>query len=163
MDSLLLANIISKIPLFQNLNETQAEKLIQSCVRIELKPDDTLMREGSTATDMFLLLAGRLKVKLEEQNIVLAKMKNVGVIGEMEVLLNQPCFATVTADVPSNLLKISKKQLHSLFSEDVKMELNIYKNLCKILCEKIVSTNNTLLDLSKCIDPAALKKSQLTA
>jgi CRP-like cAMP-binding protein len=152
MDSLLLANIISKIPLFQNLNETQAEKLIQSCVRIELKPDDTLMREGSTATDMFLLLAGRLKVKLEEQNIVLAKM-----------LLNQPCFATVTADVPSNLLKISKKQLHSLFSEDVKMELNIYKNLCKILCEKIVSTNNTLLDLSKCIDPAALKKSQLTA
>jgi CRP-like cAMP-binding protein len=163
MDSLLLANIISKIPLFQNLNETQAQKLIQSCTRIELKPDDALMRGGSTATDMFLLLAGSLKVTLEEQNIVVAKMKNVGVIGEMEVLLNQPCVATVTADAPSNLLKISKQQLDALFSEDVEMELKIYKNLCKVLCEKIVSTNNRLQDFSKCIDPAMLKKLQFSA
>ncbi|KPJ97588.1 MAG: hypothetical protein AMK71_13070 [Nitrospira bacterium SG8_35_4] len=163
MDSLLLANIISKIPLFQNLNETQAEKLIRSCTRVELKPDDSLVREGSAGTEMFLLLDGSLKVMLEKQNIVAAKMKNVGVIGEMEVLLNQPCFATVTADTPSKLLKISKKRLEALFREDVEIELKIYRNLCIILCEKIVRTNNRLQDFSKCIDPATLKKFQLSA
>jgi CRP-like cAMP-binding protein len=163
MDALLLANIISKIPLFQSLNETQAEKLIRSCTRVELKPNDSLVREGNDESEMFLLLDGSLKVTLKEQNLIAANMKNVGIIGEMEVLLNQPCFATVTADAPSKLLKISKKQLLALFSDDVDMELKIYRNLCKILCQKIVNSNCRLQDFSKCIDPATLKKSQLSA
>ena len=156
MDSLVLINIINKIPLFQNLNERQAHKLIQLCSQVDLNPHDVLMKEGALEQEMYVLLNGTLKVTLREKGIVAAIITNTGVVGEMEVLLNQLCFASVIADAPSKLLKISKSNLELLFSEDMHMELTIYKNLSKILCEKIASSNTRLQHYSKDMDPVKL-------
>jgi len=161
MDSLYLINIINKIPLFEGLNEKQAESLIQLCSSTDLKPDDVLMREGSIQSEMFLLLSGRLKVTVQDQNLIIANIKNVGVIGEIETLLNQPCCATVTAETPSRLLKIASTKLTSLFSSDTEMGMKIYRNLCKLLSEKVVCDNVRLKDACNHLPPDTLKDAKI--
>jgi CRP-like cAMP-binding protein len=139
------------------LNEQQAYKLMQFCSWVELNPNDILIQEDRFEMEMYLLVKGSLKVTLKEQDIVAATIENVGVIGEIEVLLNKPYVATVTAKEPSKLMKISKTKLASLFSKDIEIELKIYRNLCKILCEKIVSGNIRLQDYCKYVDPVNLE------
>jgi CRP-like cAMP-binding protein len=140
----MLLNILTKLPLFEGLSDQQAGKLIQFFNRVDLNPNDILMQEGQQCTEMHLLLDGKLNVLLQQQKIVAATMENVGVIGEIEVLLNHACFATVKAEKTSKLLKISKQKLTSIFSQDMEIELKIYRNLCKILSEKLVNNNSTI-------------------
>jgi CRP-like cAMP-binding protein len=140
----MLLNILTKLPLFEGLSDQQAGKLIQFFNRVDLNPNDILMQEGQQCTEMHLLLDGKLNVLLQQQKIVAATMENVGVIGEIEVLLNHACFATVKAEKTSKLLKISKQKLTSIFGQDMEIELKIYRNLCKILSEKLVNNNSTI-------------------
>ena len=130
---------------------------MQFCSWVELNPNDILIQEDRFEMEMYLLVKVSLKVTLKEQDIVAATIENVGVIGEIEVLLNKPYVATVTAKEPSKLMKISKTKLASLFSKDIEIELKIYRNLCKILCEKIVSSNIRLQDYCKYVDHVKLE------
>lgn len=137
----MLLNILREVPFFKGFSISQAKDLLAICTNCQLKPGDILLREDGFGQEMYLLLSGCVRVVTNKQNILIARINAVGVIGEIGMLLEHPRSATVIADDNCQLLRIAKIKLNALFAKDPKMELQLYRNLCNILCEKLVKNN----------------------
>lgn len=64
------------------------------------KKGDVIRRQGEESSGVLLLLKGDVKVKIlsgDEKSLFVAENKDKGIIGDMELVLNTPCSATVLA------------------------------------------------------------------
>lgn len=130
---------------FRGLTIRQAEELLTCCDRIILDPGKVLVEEGSVGQEMYILLLGKLSVKVKNRGVVAAILP-VNVIGEIGVLLNHSRAATVIADEFSQLFRINRKDLFELFKVNNQIEAILYRNLCNILCERLALNNLALED-----------------
>jgi CRP-like cAMP-binding protein len=137
----ILSNIVREVPFFIGLSVAHAEKILNICEPLNLTAGDVLISEGVYGHEMYLLLSGSLQVVIRKHNTVLAKVNPVGVIGEIGLLLDKPRSATVIAIETCYLLKLAKNKLTILFNDEPQIELQLYRNLCNILCEKVVKNN----------------------
>ena len=128
---------------FNSLTLSQAEELLAVCQRLALNPGDILFKENDIGSDMYLLLSGSMNVAAStlHGSARLAIIRPLGLIGEMGMLMKLPRSATVAAEEYSQLLKISDTALAGLFNKDPLLELQIYRNLCSILCDRLLKNN----------------------
>jgi len=130
-----LSRLVAKIPLFEDLAPQQARQILSLCRDVNLQAGQTLFEEGTKSQEMYLLLSGKLFVRA--QGIELGKIHPVGVVGEMGVLTGQPRCATIAASEGSRLFGIRKIQLDALLKKDPYLGMRVYKNLSRILCDKL--------------------------
>ena len=145
-----LVKIIKDVRFFRGLTFHQVEKFIAGCERVSVDGGEVLMKEGTSGQEMYLLLSGAVKVASHDGSVSLAKIIPIRVIGEVAMMLIQTRTATVTAEEFSQLFKITRAQLLKLFAADLSMELQIYHNLCNILCEKLLVNSIVIEEYSSC-------------
>jgi len=93
---------------------------------------------------MLILLSGHLSVRTSTGPEI-AVIGNMGLVGEMGVLTDQPRSASVVTTQPSDLLTIGRDNLFRLMDSDQNMGFKIYQNVTQILCERL-RDNNILLE-----------------
>lgn len=89
--------------------------------RLTLAAGTTLVREGDVTDGVYVLIFGSLTVAkmLDGGSVRLAHIDKPGtVVGEMVALGGGPRTATVTADQPSDLYRVSSPRFQSLLSEN---------------------------------------------
>ncbi|MEO0898015.1 MAG: patatin-like phospholipase family protein [Bacteroidota bacterium] len=102
---------------FGQLNKTSFSSLIDKMEWIELLSGSILMKEGDQAEGMYILLAGRLRVYLEDgkgQKKVIGSILRGESVGEMGLITEEPRTATVAASRDSILVKICKEDFDEL-------------------------------------------------
>jgi len=97
--------------IFSSLRQAQRRSLSREFELRRVDAGVTLLTAGEMGDGLYLLLRGRCTpyhIREDGQEIPLAVLREGDVFGEISLLLDKPVTATVRADVPGVLLKLSR-------------------------------------------------------
>ena len=135
-----LVQFIQKIPVFSNLSLYKAKIILSLCSKLVLNKGDILCKQGDESTSMFILLKGKLGVRIKN-SAPIATIHPVSSIGEMGVFTGEPRTATVEAMEKSNLLYLKKVDIEKLIEKDTYFGISIMRKVIQILSERICEDN----------------------
>ena len=107
---------LRKVPLFADLDKRELDHVSQAATDLELEPGNVLMREGSMANEMVIVVEGTLEVTRDGEHI--ADIDSGGFAGEMALLTRSHRHATVTTKTACSVLHIDGRAFSTLL-EDV--------------------------------------------
>ncbi len=155
-----LLKTLMKIPIFKGLAPSQIQKIFGLCQSRPCAPGEVVCAQGTNSDEMYILIAGELGVKAED-NVRLAVLQPVTTVGEMGMFNHQQRSASVEAIKQSKLLVIKRGPFELMLHADQRMHMNIYKNIVEILSSKI--TNDNMRAHGSILDQVRSQKEQREA
>ena len=125
MDLEEMVEIVKRIPIFQGFSQEQTTKMLDVCEERHIESGEFLFREDMPSSEMLILLEGHLHVTTRT-GAEIASIWEMGLVGEMGVLTDQPRSASVVANQRSRMLSIRRDDLLRLIEEDKDMGFKIY-------------------------------------
>ncbi|MCG5241724.1 SulP family inorganic anion transporter [Azospirillum doebereinerae] len=107
---------------------------------LRLMPETVLIQAGETASDVFIIGRGRVKVQTtrpDGQRLRLRTMTGGAVVGEIALLLGQRRIADVVVDEPSVIYRLTAATLARLEREDAELAFVFHRLLSTTLAEKL--------------------------
>jgi len=135
-----LLQFIKKIPIFSNLTEYHAKLILTICSKVVVPEGAVLCKKGDISDSMFILLTGKLIVKIDDGTVV-STIIPVNSIGEMGVFTGEPRTANVVAVEKSNLLTVTKHDIDVLINKDARFGISIMRKVIDILANRISEDN----------------------
>lgn len=114
---------------------------------LHLQPDELLIRAGETASDIFIIGSGRVKVQitLPDGRILRLRTMTAGaVVGEIALLLGQTRGADVVVETPSTIHRLTAATLARLEREDPELALVLHRILATTLAQKVTLANRVI-------------------
>jgi len=105
---------LKDVELFKSLPDSTLNELTEECESVVLQPGEVLFKDGDPGNHMYAVLAGRLTIIKQDQEI--SQIHSGEVFGEMAIIESKNRSATVQADVETILLEITKPQFDSLLA-----------------------------------------------
>jgi len=125
--------------------------LIDGMTRLELQPDDVLIRQGDDADDVFFVASGRVRVQVTLPNGEVLRVRTMlagAIVGEIALYLKQPRIADVIVDAPSEIFRLSAADLAAMQSKDPELASLAHQLLASNLSEKL-SVANKMIQLTQ--------------
>ncbi|MEJ7733390.1 MAG: cyclic nucleotide-binding domain-containing protein, partial [Polyangiaceae bacterium] len=98
------------LKVLQGVSLASVEDLLSACEMRELAAGEVLISGGQRNHEMYMVLSGRLGVRLEsEQSEPVAWLEAGETVGELSVLDPSPASAWVVAGEPSRLLAVDER------------------------------------------------------
>jgi CRP-like cAMP-binding protein len=131
-------SILKRIPLFSELTTEQLRLLAFSAVRLDLRADQVLFREGTKAMSGFIVAGGGLELTIGtgEQKRVVTTCETGCLIGEVALFIETRRPATATAMVSTQVLEIDRKMISRMLNEYP----NVAQRLHATLSERLSAT-----------------------
>jgi CRP-like cAMP-binding protein len=104
--------VLGERQLAEPFPRSAAADLLAVLRRVSVDRGEVLIRQGEQGDDLFLVLAGRLAVRVDHPDGTATEaneMEAGDVVGEMALLTGQPRSATVVAIEPSELARLSRQ------------------------------------------------------
>ena len=119
---------INNWPLFQGMSEPEITSILQQSEQQSFKPNQLICKQGDSSNSMFIILFGRVEIKIcrqngEEQTLNVLQQSNH--FGELSLLTNSTRNATAKALVDSTLLQIKKSTFEKLLTEIPLFSINL--------------------------------------
>ncbi len=111
---------------------------------VSAKQSLTLIREGDYCKEFYILRHGHLVVttsRRSEDDVLLAKLSEGALVGEMSFLESRPPVATVVAEAGSEILAVNKDTLSSAIKNDSSLGRALYHLLAQKLSQQIQQQN----------------------
>jgi NTE family protein len=110
---------LSRVPMFAGLGEEMRAQVVLRGTSVFLRAGSWLFREGEQGDSLFVLIAGRLEVLVEEPEQAVIRVLGRGdVLGELALLTGSPRSASVRAIRDSELLKLEREDFHGLLETE---------------------------------------------
>ncbi len=135
-----------KIPVFRGLTDGQYRKLLHICAKKTVMCDQVLCHEGDVSDELYILLKGQLNVVLRG-GVVVAYITSLGSVGEMGVFTDTRRSATVIATEDSTVIRIRKRELFEMFSQDCPLSNRVLLNVIHDLVRKLNEDNELIEEL----------------
>ena len=115
------------IPLFSQLTMQEFIDVAVVLERRSVKAGTVIVREGDPGDSMFIVSTGEADATVEDngKTVKVHNFKDGDFFGEMAVLSGEPRNATVTAVKNTELLELSRDNLHKIFSKHPEVEAKI--------------------------------------
>ena len=109
---------LRRLPLFEGLPEHDLDQLCRMAHRVTFAAGDVVMREGTPADGLYVVVDGELEVVREERgtDVPLAVRGPGDVLGEMSLLERAPRSATVRALRDSELIVVRPDDFHAMLA-----------------------------------------------
>ncbi len=125
--------MISKVPLFANLEKKHVEAISDAGKRLSYDSGHKIVRKGEKGMGFYLILEGKVEVRSGEK--VLAKLGKGNFFGEMALLDNQPRSADVVAVAPTTCFGLTGWAFEGILKKEPEMVIGIMKELTHRLRE----------------------------
>lgn len=125
--------------IFGQLSDLDVEWLATVGQRIDLGPDDVLIRQGVHAPAVYFLIDGNLSVDVDGVGRV-AALGRGEVVGEMSFVDSSPPGATVRAMEHCVLLGVDKERLRAHMAEQSDFSARFYKAMAIFLSNRLRDT-----------------------
>ena len=135
--------MIERIPVSSDLPLEGRRRILALCSKVTLEAGETLCRQGEKSNAMFILLVGKLAVRIEN-SATIASVVPVTSIGEMGVFTGEPRSATVEAMERSALLRLSAEDMNRLIEGSPEHGVSIMRRVIKILAERVTADNTRI-------------------
>jgi serine/threonine-protein kinase len=134
--------------LFSDFSEEDLASVMQMSRRETYEPGDTILREGSGGSTMYVVVRGRVSVRkmAGAQEVEIKQISAGECFGEMAVISQMPRSATVVAIRPTEVLAISGAVLRSA-SHVLCMKL--YRNIASLLSDRVRQRDEQVMALSQ--------------
>ena len=136
--------ILEKIQVFENLSVDQFQKILNISSKRTYKKDENLCMTGEDAYEMYILIAGELKIAFTDGKEI-SRIQPVGIVGEMGIFTGEPRSASVVANTDCIVLTINKIEILRLFQKDCILAMQILMNVINDLSRKL-RNNNVIVD-----------------
>ena len=132
---------LSEVPLFAGLDEAAYVEIERRMTRREFAPQATILREGSSGSEAFLILAGAVSIRRKDLDsgieFELAQLGAGQMVGEMALIGGRPRNASVVALEPTTCAVISRAD----FDEALYLRPAIALRLARSLAERLEHAN----------------------
>lgn len=129
-----IAEVVKGVEIFQGLDDESMDLLLTKG-QIKNYPRNTIfINEGDTSGNMFIVLEGRAKVFLSDEEgkeFILGFEKSGGYIGEIALLDSEPRTASVKTTEKSRVLMFSRDSFQSLVLSNQKFAVGMIHGLTK--------------------------------
>ncbi|MGH7439067.1 MAG: cyclic nucleotide-binding domain-containing protein [Polyangiaceae bacterium] len=136
---------ICRLPLFQHLDYREQVAVLSVAHSRKYEAGETIVRQGSPGTDMFIVVVGQLVV--ERDGVNLAELGPGGHFGEMSLIDGSPRSATVVAHSATDVLSIGRAELDGLIRRDPVFGLKVLGTFVQALSARLRSTSANLTGL----------------
>ena len=134
---------VMQLRLFQNVAASSLSRLLRSFRLCEYEAGEILLSPFKRNQYLYLLLEGRLQVYLGSlDNHPVSTLEPGECAGEVSFIDNQPPSAYVLAMSRTQVLRLPRKTLISLFSQSPQL----MQNLLELLCLRVRQGNQSILD-----------------
>jgi SulP family sulfate permease len=123
-----------------------ADQLIQHCKRIEVQPDEIIVREGDAANSMHFILDGRVGIMVNAVSAPV-RVRSLGphtTIGEMGLITQQPRSATMQAEVVSVLYELSASAYERIKCENPGLSHALLTYMITVMAERLSFANRAI-------------------
>jgi NTE family protein len=127
---------LSGLPLFRHAPPESLDRIAAATVRVELAARDYLYHAGEPATQLHVLLSGRIEV-MSVSGSVLRELGPGSVLGELSVLTGSVRSASVRARRDSELLAIDAHHFQALVRHDPALGFALLRELSHLLQESV--------------------------
>jgi CRP/FNR family cyclic AMP-dependent transcriptional regulator len=137
-----MAADLSKITLFQGLQEADLRELTSRAEVRTVPPETTIIREGERADSLFLILKGKVKVYLKDpsgRKLVVDVRYTGQYVGEM-MLDDKPRSASVRTVEASELAVVKRDDFKAFLLKHPEVALQVIRNLIRLTRGQNVKT-----------------------
>ncbi|MEE9316931.1 MAG: ABC transporter transmembrane domain-containing protein [Rhodospirillales bacterium] len=136
------AAVLANIPLFAGISAKNLKLLAFSSQRITFAKDDVLIRQDEPNDAAYVLLSGDVEVVLGEgaDEMVVVKMGENTLLGELSLLSGTTATATVRTVSPVTALKIKKE----VFIELIEGDAAVASHVARVVSDKLVESMHLL-------------------
>jgi SulP family sulfate permease len=113
---------------------------------MEVEAGDYLIRQGDVSRDLFFVQEGQVTTLLEQENGEPIRLGTIGggVVGEIGFYLGQRRTASVVADGPSKLYRLTRENMQRLQRENPQAAANMHCLVAHLLSERVAHLVRTV-------------------
>jgi len=119
--------MLSGVPLFAGLGSRDLGRIARLCDEVDLRAGFVITREGSSASEFFVILAGSVAIDRGGKHL-----RNLGpgdYLGELALLMKGPRTATATTVEASRLLVLTRREFNELLAEFPKIQAAVLRTM----------------------------------
>lgn len=147
----ILKDQLKHVTIFAGIRDDALDKYFSSADVILKEAGDILIKEGTQAEEIYIVLKGRLKVvlNLDEEPLELLEICEGKIIGETAVIGIQHHSASVVALTETKLFVLSRKTLMLIHEEDPLLFSHLILNISRELARRLHASNKIILKFQK--------------
>lgn len=131
---------LKAVPLFADVDDRDLDVIGSAVTELSFDAGEVIMRAGSNAREMVIVLEGELSVMLGDTEI--ATIQDGGFAGEMGLLAHRPRNATVVAKAPTRVLHIESRSFENVLDEAPQIAVK----MLPIVARRVVENNSRHTD-----------------
>jgi SulP family sulfate permease len=120
--------------------------------RIELKAGQHLVRQGDASDEVYVIESGRVSILLERTSGPPLRLRSVTshtCLGEMGLYRNSPRTASIIADVPTVVRRLSREALTRMERGEPQVAMAFHIFIIRTLADRLVSSDKTIAALER--------------
>ena len=145
-DDVKLVKTLLDISLFEDLDYTQIQEIIDISARETVDPGTVLAESRTIDERLLILLDGRLRLESAAGDLLDYQLP-VRILGEMGVFTGQIRSTRVVVEDTADILILRAEDLDEMLEEDPQMGNHMLANLIKLLYTRLYDVNQDLEDL----------------
>lgn len=124
-----------------------ATRLVKYLEQMDVEKGDYLMRQGEEPKEMYFVEAGLVSAQLELPDgkiMRLRSMRGGTTVGEMGMYLGNSRTASVVADRPSKVYRLSRSALKEMEKNEPELAALLHQWIASLLAERLAENNRTI-------------------
>ena len=155
-EAMVSIDVLRKLPLFKNLNETECRQIAEICRQVSFQPGDCVLKCGDESQNLWVLLEGRCDVVKprsaddpHREGLRLNTLEPFAIFGEMSFFHQAPHSANVVAQTPLVLLCIHRRDYEDLIRDGAWGAYKLAFNAVEILAERLRRMSDWVAELTR--------------
>jgi CRP-like cAMP-binding protein len=148
-----LSEILSALPLFHTLDRSEIAELEAQTAHQTFAPNDPILVEGQPPPGLYILLSGKVAVmKHRSANAEADHITDLDggeCIGEVEIIDDAPCAASVVCYEQVETAVISKERLEKYLASRPLAANKILRQMVRVLASRLRQTNASYSNLKQ--------------
>jgi CRP-like cAMP-binding protein len=140
---------LKKQILFEDISNSELEKLAKVIKEVSLKKGEFLFKEGEDTKGIYMIRSGKIeinKVTPDGWKQTLAVLSTGNFFGELSIIEKRKHEANAVAIENTELLKLPKEEFEKLEKEDVVLASQILKKLVLVMSKNLRRMNEKFLN-----------------
>ena len=136
------ADSLRALPYFSDLPEELLNRVAAGSESIDLDSGEVIIEEGSKSEEMYVVVTGELVVTKKgtaDKEVTLARLNSGEVVGEIALLDQAPRTATVTAAMPTSVIRVPAASFGELLSD-----ANVVRRMFRTVTSRLRGIEDTL-------------------
>lgn len=119
--------LLKKIHLFSDLSEDELKALAEQFEEVDYAADEAIFEQGGKAEHFYLIVKGKVVIvrKRDRKERQLATLVNNDFFGEMALVSKRNRSATITALIPTSILRLPLEDFNELLKNNPKLKPNL--------------------------------------